>query len=580
MDNNNFHVLIISKNKDFQQRTIEALEKAEITTSSALSKSKALKQITTHKPQVIILDSNFLEKIQQELIQHLHEQSLPSSTHFIVAALGSASYPETDALSYWKTGISYAITIPEITAEVKKIQRMINPEPTQLEKINGLARGSRRPKVSVVIPTLNEAKNLPYLLPFLPMDWIDEVVLVDGRSTDNTIEVARQLMPSIVVIEEKRKGKGIAMQSGFHGSTGDIIITLDADGSNDPREIPRMITALLEGGDMVKGSRFANGGGTNDMTLLRKAGNKGLIMLTNVLFSSAFTDLCYGYHAFWRYCLDYLDIEDQVGFEIDTGMYIQAWRNHLRLVETPSFEGYRFHGYGKLQTFKDGWRVLKQIIREKRSQMKASPREDYMGFRGAKPTLLHAPAYKNPFDDFYNSSNFFLQNELAEFQGESKINPVIFEKTRSLFQILYLASKIDYLDLEKLMSHILKQVVMILEAPSGSIIVLDENGAPPKSYNIYNNQVFPVNSDQLYDTLENGLAGWVVKNQQPVILDDTSEDFRWVKRSWEETEAQSRSALSIPLRTENSVVGVLTVTRPQVRMFTPDDLKIANSMIV
>ncbi|HUG33944.1 MAG TPA: glycosyltransferase family 2 protein, partial [Anaerolineales bacterium] len=119
-----------------------------------------------------------------------------------------------------------------------------------------------RPTVSVIIPTLNEAKNLPLVLPYLPMNWIDEVILVDGRSTDNTVEVAKQLLPSIKVMLEKRKGKGIAMRTGYESSFGDILVVLDADGSNDPREIPRYVTALLEGADFVKGSRFAPGGGT------------------------------------------------------------------------------------------------------------------------------------------------------------------------------------------------------------------------------------------------------------------------------------------------------------------------------
>src|SRR6266508_663361 len=117
-----------------------------------------------------------------------------------------------------------------------------------------------RPTVSLVIPTLNEAKNLPLILPFIPMDWVDEVILVDGRSTDNTVEAARQILPSIKVVMEKRKGKGIAMRSGYAASTCDIIILMDADGSNDPREIPRLVKRLMEGVDMVKGSRFAPGG--------------------------------------------------------------------------------------------------------------------------------------------------------------------------------------------------------------------------------------------------------------------------------------------------------------------------------
>ena len=123
----------------------------------------------------------------------------------------------------------------------------------------------QRPTVSVVIPTLNEAENLPLVLPYLPMEWIDEIFLVDGCSTDRTVEVAQQLVPSIKVVLEPLLGKGIALRAGYQNATGDIIIVLDADGSNDPREIPRFVRALSEGSDFVKGSRFAPGGGTTDM---------------------------------------------------------------------------------------------------------------------------------------------------------------------------------------------------------------------------------------------------------------------------------------------------------------------------
>jgi glycosyltransferase involved in cell wall biosynthesis len=583
MEQPKLSIIIISEDGYLQQQISQALSKPELTISFALNRTEALEKITTQEPQIIIVDAGFSEKSQQNLIQHL--QSFTSSPHFIVIDLESKYYEKISAIYDWKTGISYVISLQEITQEVAEFQKRINPEPTQLRNIDGLPEESRRPIISVVIPTLNEAKNLPHLLPYLPMDWIDEVVLVDGRSTDNTIEVAKQLLPSIVVIEEKRHGKGIAMQSGFYASTGDIIITLDADGSNDPREIPRMITALLEGADMVKGTRFTSGGGTNDMSTVRKLGNKGLITLTNILFRASFTDLCYGYHAFWRYCLDQLDLSSQTGFEIDTGMYIQAWNNHLRLVETPSFEGYRFHGEGKLQTWKDGWRVLKQILTEKQSQMRSSPREEYLGFRGARPTFLYAPAYKNIYNDFYKiafSKSLFLQNDVAQLSKEGIFESANLENTRFLFQMLYLVSttisKIDYFDLEKLLGHILEQVVHILDASSGSIVVLNEKGVPPESYTIYNSQVYPVTADQLSDTLENGLAGWVVKNQQPVLLADTSEDYRWVKHSWERTGSKPRSALSVPLTTNDSVVGVLTLARPQVRKFTYNDLRIANSM--
>jgi glycosyltransferase involved in cell wall biosynthesis len=217
-------------------------------------------------------------------------------------------------------------------------------------------------RVSVVIPTLNEAANLPHVLPRIP-GWIDEIVLVDSQSTDGTVEVARQLRPDIVVIRQRRLGKGAALRAGFAAARGDIIVTLDADGSTDPAEIPAFVGALLAGADFVKGSRFAQGGGTDDMEWYRRLGNWGLLQLVRWRFGGRFTDLCYGYNAFWRHILRHMDLGDATGFEIETSMNIQALRAGLTVCEVPSIEFRRINGVSNLRTIPDGWRVLRTIIR-------------------------------------------------------------------------------------------------------------------------------------------------------------------------------------------------------------------------
>jgi glycosyltransferase involved in cell wall biosynthesis len=116
------------------------------------------------------------------------------------------------------------------------------------------------PRVSVVIPTLNEAKNLPWLLPRIPR-WVHEVIIVDGCSRDNTIEVARQYRPDARIVMEHRRGKGAALACGFVAARGDIVVTLDADGSMAPEEIIFFVGALMSGADFAKGSRFLQGAG-------------------------------------------------------------------------------------------------------------------------------------------------------------------------------------------------------------------------------------------------------------------------------------------------------------------------------
>ncbi|MDK1475690.1 glycosyltransferase family 2 protein [Streptomyces sp. 549] len=219
------------------------------------------------------------------------------------------------------------------------------------------------PPVSVVIPAMNEAENLPYVFKTLP-DWIHEVVLVDGNSTDDTVAVARGLRPDVVVVPQRGKGKGDALISGFAACTGDIIVMVDADGSADGEEIVAYVSALVGGADFAKGSRFANGGGTDDMTPVRKLGNRVLTSMVNAKFGARYTDLCYGYNAFWRHCLDHLDLDCE-GFEVETLMNIRVARAGLRVQEIPSHEYERIHGTSNLRAVRDGFRVLSVILKER-----------------------------------------------------------------------------------------------------------------------------------------------------------------------------------------------------------------------
>ncbi len=217
--------------------------------------------------------------------------------------------------------------------------------------------------VSVVIPTLNEAANLPHVLPDIPR-WIKEIVLVDGGSTDGTIEAAKELRDDLVIIEDLTPGKGHALRRGFDAATGDIIVMIDADGSMDPAEMQSFVGALLGGADFAKGSRFCHGGGTSDMEWYRKAGNATLTWMVRLGFGGRYSDLCYGYNAFWKSSLEPMAL-DADGFEIETLMNIRAMTCGLNVVEVPSFEAERIHGQSNLNTIKDGWRVLKTIIRER-----------------------------------------------------------------------------------------------------------------------------------------------------------------------------------------------------------------------
>lgn len=256
--------------------------------------------------------------------------------------------------------------------------------------------GRLGPTVSVVIPAKNEALNLPDVLAELPAD-LYEVILVDGDSRDDTVSVARRLRPDITIVGQSRKGKGNALACGFAVATGDFIVMLDADGSTDPTEIPRFVDALMSGADFAKGSRFMPGGGSADISRIRRIGNFWLNWVVNLLYGTRYTDMCYGYNAFRRECLDVMrleagdtalaepdlefpanlgrdrresDIGDEVtmvwgdGFEVETLINVRIAKAGLRVVEVPSFERCRNFGTSNLNAFSDGMRVLRTIHAE------------------------------------------------------------------------------------------------------------------------------------------------------------------------------------------------------------------------
>ncbi|MCH5643940.1 glycosyltransferase family 2 protein [Gordonia sp. ABSL49_1] len=226
--------------------------------------------------------------------------------------------------------------------------------------------------VSVIVPTRNEAKNLPYVAKRMP-DGIAEIIVVDGGSTDGTLDVARSLWPHARLIQQTRKGKGNALACGFAAAKGEIIVMIDADGSTDAAEIPMFVQALCDGADFAKGSRFTYRGGSSDITRLRRLGNLGLNGIVNHLYSARFTDLCYGYNAFWRHCLPIIDMPDPAlteaqwgdGFEVETLMNIRVARSGLKIAEVASYERDRIHGESNLNAVSDGIRVLRTIFDER-----------------------------------------------------------------------------------------------------------------------------------------------------------------------------------------------------------------------
>jgi glycosyltransferase involved in cell wall biosynthesis len=231
------------------------------------------------------------------------------------------------------------------------------------------------PTVSVVIPTLNEAGNLPYVLNSVP-DWVDEILLVDGRSLDDTERIARLLAPSVRIVREETPGKGIALRRGLEKAKGDVIVAIDADGSMDGVKIAAFRDALVAGADYVKGSRFLSGAGSADITRFRRFGDWGIGSLIWLLYGGRYSDVTYGYFAMWRDVVPVLGI-DTDGFEVETLIAIRARRARLRITEIPCFEAKRIYGLSNLSAARDGLRIFRTIVRERLRRFR--PGEDLTG---------------------------------------------------------------------------------------------------------------------------------------------------------------------------------------------------------
>jgi glycosyltransferase involved in cell wall biosynthesis len=235
-----------------------------------------------------------------------------------------------------------------------------DPIPGQSDGSGEPSHKSRALSVSLVIPTKNEARNVAWVLERVD-DLVDEIIIVDGLSTDDTVAVAKMVRPDVRVVSHPVPGKGEAIRAGFAASTGDVVVMIDADGSMDPGEIPQFVRLVAEGYDLVKGSRCMPGGGSVDATPLRAFGNSVLVRLANLLLGTDYTELCYGYMALRRSRIRELGLASS-GFEIETEIVVNARLAGLAIAEVPSFEAPRRYGTSNLNTFRDGFRVLRALV--------------------------------------------------------------------------------------------------------------------------------------------------------------------------------------------------------------------------
>lgn len=227
-----------------------------------------------------------------------------------------------------------------------------------------------------MIPAKNELASLPTVLADLP-EFIDEVIVVDGHSTDGTYEFAENHSQVDLVVRQRSKGKGSALSAGFASATKDLVVIIDADGSMDLSELELFLNEFPKCG-IAKGSRYLSGGGSSDLTKFRSFGNKVLTGVANRFFRQQWTDMAYGYAVFNRKLLEGLALTNYdalgsmfshkaygQGFEIETLMFCRAAKRGVKLVEVPSFERDRIAGASNLRAIRDGVRVLIALLVER-----------------------------------------------------------------------------------------------------------------------------------------------------------------------------------------------------------------------
>lgn len=216
--------------------------------------------------------------------------------------------------------------------------------------------------ITALICTLNEEETLPHVLPQIP-DWVDEVLLVDGQSTDNTVTVANRLRPDARIVHQPGRGKGDALKYGVEQASGDIIVTLDADGTTDPEDMPRFVEPLLRGYDFVKGSRFALSRPAGKPRH-RVFGNWVIVTTHNILYGTNYTDLCSGYNAFWKQAVARVDLSGWTNQE-EPLLNARVRKAGLKVAEVGHHDKGRIGGETKQPSWRQGSGAIRTVIRER-----------------------------------------------------------------------------------------------------------------------------------------------------------------------------------------------------------------------
>lgn len=215
-------------------------------------------------------------------------------------------------------------------------------------------------KVSVVAVCLNEAESILKILDNVPKNLVDEILVVDGYSKDNTFEIVKK--SGYNIIRQEGKGRGAAFKTGFKKVKGDLVVMLSTDGNERPGDIRKLIDKVNDGYDMVIATRFGLGR-SEDVTFIRNIGNYIFTFLCNVAGGLHITDSMNGFRIMRRDALKKMNIESD-RFDIEGEITIKAGKLKLKVGEIPTVEDPRLHSDSRLRTFRDGYIILRRIFKE------------------------------------------------------------------------------------------------------------------------------------------------------------------------------------------------------------------------
>jgi glycosyltransferase involved in cell wall biosynthesis len=218
-------------------------------------------------------------------------------------------------------------------------------------------------KVTLIIPTMNEGESIEKVLKEIPRKLINEIIVVDGNSTDNTKKKAIPLLRKNKdkFVTQKKKGFGNALMQAFDESRGDVLIIMNGDGSHNPTDIKKLLDKIKKGSEYVIASRYAKGAGSDDDTIIRYIGNRILTKLTNIIHGTNVSDSLHFFTAITKKGIKKLHLTSP-GFEFCIEILIKAHKAGLKFAEVPVIERARYAGESKVNAFSAGWKILKTII--------------------------------------------------------------------------------------------------------------------------------------------------------------------------------------------------------------------------